>query len=182
MNPTDDFYKAYALIKRPGADNLLNWLEKSDFFTAPASTRFHGNFVGGLVVHSVNVYNRLACDDEEKRAVCGLLHDLCKVGFYTIEMRNVKKNGLWEKVPFYTVKDQFPYGHGEKSVYIINKFMKLTDEEAFAIRWHMGGFDDSVKGGSYCLNGAFEKYPLALQLNIADTQATYIDEVKKEED
>ena len=95
----------------------------------------------------------------------------------------IRKNeqGQWEKYPFYVVNDQLPYGHGEKSVYIISSFMKLTREEAFAIRWHMGGFDESVKGGSYAMSGAFEKFPLALLTHIADLQATYLDEVEREE-
>lgn len=182
-------------ITRPGADRLLGWLETSDFFTAPASTRFHLSRPGGLVEHSVNVYERfreLFCrekerynggpvnllpEEEEAVAICALLHDICKANFYTVEMRNRKnEQGQWEKYPFYVVDDQLPYGHGEKSVYIVSGFMKLSREEAMAIRWHMGGFDDSVKGGSYALNGALEKFPLVLMLHIADMQATYLDE------
>ena len=169
-------------IQRDGADKLLEWLEKSDFFTAPASSRFHGCHEGGLVAHSINVFRRLECDNAETRAICALLHDLCKVNFYKLSKRNVKneKTGKWESKPYYTIEDQLPYGHGEKSVYIISGFMKLTREEAMAIRWHMGGFDDSVRGGSFAMSGAFEKYPLAVQLHIADLQATYLDEVRDE--
>lgn len=188
-------------ITRPGADKLLAWLESTDFFEAPASTRFHLARPGGLVEHSIHVYERLRelvgferdysdkfmfgdgnTIDDETIAVCGLLHDICKADFYKVEMRNRKnEQGQWEKYPFYVVDDQLPYGHGEKSVYIASGFMKLTREEAMAIRWHMGGFDDSVKGGSYAMGGAFEKFPLALLLHIADLQATYLDEVEKEE-
>lgn len=82
-------------------------------------------------------------------------------------------------MPFYTVEDQFPYGHGEKSVYLIERFMRLKTEEAVAIRWHMGGFDDAVRGGSFVISAAFEKYPLALLLHLADMQATYLDEVER---
>ena len=90
-------------------------------------------------------------------------------------MRNRKNDrGEWEKVPFYAIDDQFPYGHGEKSVYLIERFVRLKTEEAVAIRWHMGGFDDAVKGGSYALTGAFEKYPLALKLHMADMYASYM--------
>lgn len=140
-------------ITRPGADKLLAWLETTDFFTAPASTRFHLSRPGGLVDHSVHVYERLdnlVTDEEgypgstfgedftisdETIAICGLLHDICKANFYTVEMRNRKnEQGQWEKYPFYVVDDQLPYGHGEKSVYIISGFMKLTREEAMAIR------------------------------------------------
>ena len=190
----DKFIEIYKTnIIRDGSDKLLEWLEKSDFFTAPASTRFHGAVEGGLVKHSVNVYNRLEkilIETElqktgnmgdsvlETAAICGLLHDVCKVNFYKTEMRNVKVNGNWEQQPYYTVEDQLPYGHGEKAVYIISGFMRLTRDEAMAINWHMGGFDERVKGGSYSLGEAFRKYPIALNLHIADMQATYFDEVK----
>lgn len=194
-----EIYKEH--ISRYGSDKLLEWLEGSDFFTAPASTRFHLCREGGLVEHSVHVYERLSsivnndlqfrmeknggewvdtgypAPTEEAIAICGLLHDVCKTNFYTVEHRNRKNEaGQWEKYPYYAVKDQLPYGHGERSVYIIGGFMRLSREEAFAIRWHMGGFDDSVKGGSYALNEAFEQFPLALLLHIADMQATYLDE------
>ncbi len=164
-------------ITRPGSTELLAWLEKSDFFTAPASTKYHNAFEGGLLAHSVNVYNRFDCDNPESRAICALLHDVCKVDFYKVDYRNNKnEKGVWEKVPYYTVEDKLPYGHGEKSVYIISGFMRLSREEAMAIRWHMGFSDDSFKGGSYSLSEAFSKYPLAVKLHIADLQATYFDE------
>lgn len=193
----DRFIEIYRdKITRAGADKLLNWIESTDFFEAPASTRFHLARPGGLAEHSVHVYERLrelvgfekeysdkfclsSTIDDETIAVCGLLHDICKANFYDVEMRNRKNaQGQWEQYPFYVVNDQLPYGHGEKSVYIASGFMKLTREEAMAIRWHMGAFDDSVKGGSYAMGGAFEKFPLALLLHIADMQATYLDEVE----
>ena len=180
-------------IKREGASELLKYLCGSDFFTAPASSRFHSNFEGGLCAHSLNVYRRLdelvrmheAAGDiqpgsisEESVAVCGLLHDLCKVNFYKISFRNVKVDGAWEQVPFYTVEDSLPYGHGEKSVYIISGFMRLTREEAMAINWHMGGFDKRVLGGEYAISQAFEEYPFATMIHLADVMATYFDEEK----
>lgn len=184
-------YKKY--ITRKSSDKLLTWLTETDFFTAPASTRFHNSFDGGLVEHSINVYNRLSFNlgvdtrlaqfDEkaeypgtESVAIVSLLHDVCKVNYYKIEMRNAKENGTWVQKPYYTVDDKLPYGHGEKSVYIIREFMKLTAEEALAINWHMGGFDDRVKGGSYALSNVFSQNPLALALHIADMQATHLDE------
>ena len=175
-------------IRREGADRLLAWLEKSDFFAAPASTRFHGSHAGGLCRHSLGVHERLTqlVEDErispETMAICGLLHDLCKVDFYRESTRNVKneKTGQWEKQPFYLVEDSLPYGHGEKSVYIISGFMKLSREEAMAIRWHMGGFDEAVRGGSLALSGAWERYPLGVLLHAADLLATYIDEEREE--
>ena len=179
-------------IKRAGAEELLQWLLGTDFFEAPASTRFHLARPGGLVEHSINVYNRLrrlyifeygeplSAEQEEKIAICGLLHDLCKVNFYKKEMRNRKnEDGQWEKYPFYVVNDTLPYGHGEKSVYIILGFMKLSREEAMAIRWHMGGFDDSVKGGSFTLSKAFDLFPFALLTHIADLEATHLEEADK---
>jgi hypothetical protein len=172
-------YREY--ITREGADELLNWLRESDFFTAPASTRYHGAHEGGLVEHSVNVFFRLSAmrTSDETSAIVALLHDVCKANFYTIYYRNKKnEHGVWERVPYYAINDTFPYGHGEKSVYIISQFMKLTEEEAMAIRWHMGGFDESVKGGSYALSGAWEKYPLGVLLHCADLQASYLDENK----
>jgi len=195
----DHFIEIYQQhITRPGADKLLDWLKSGDFFEAPASTRFHLSCPGGLVEHSIHVYERLkklymdspidaenpwlSSEDDETIAICALLHDICKANFYTVEMRNRKnERGQWEQYPFYVVNDQLPYGHGEKSAYIVSGFMRLSREEAMAIRWHMGGFDDSVKGGSYALSGAFEKFPLALLLHLADMQATYLDEVEREE-
>lgn len=186
-------------ISRPGADKLLAWLETTDFFTAPASTRFHLSRPGGLVEHSIHVYERLSnlvADEEgypgstfgedftisdETIAICGLLHDICKANFYTVEMRNRKnEQGQWEKYPFYVVDDQLPYGHGEKSVYIISGFMKLTREEAMAIRWHMGFSDTDFKGGGFSVGNAFGKFPLAVLTHIADLQATYLDEAEGE--
>ena len=112
-------------VQRPGAEKLLAWMETTDFFTAPASTRFHAAYEGGLLDHSMNVYNVLiskhfdpASDDIESFTIVSLLHDLCKAGFYKTELRNRKNDrGEWEKVPVYTVDDQFPYGHGEKSLF-----------------------------------------------------------------
>lgn len=170
----EDFLKLYKEhIHRDGADKLLAWLEKQDFFTAPASTRYHGAHEGGLCTHSVNVYRQLKREDETG-AIIALLHDLCKTNFYTVQMRNVKENGAWVQKPYYTVDDQFPYGHGEKSVFMIERFMRLTTEEAMAIRWHMG--DYSQHGQS----AAFEKHPLALLLHQADERATYFDEVRND--
>lgn len=162
-------------IHRDGADRLLAWLEGADFFTAPASTRFHGSHEGGLCEHSINVYNQLlnatTDQDNEKIAITALLHDICKVNYYTTQMRNVKEGGVWTQKPFYTVNDQFPYGHGEKSVFVIERFMRLTNEEAMAIRFHMGEYTDQNTGK------VFEKYPLALLLHQADERATFMDEV-----
>ncbi len=170
-------------VTREGKDRFINWLCKTDFFTAPRSTKFHGACRGGLVMHSLNVYKVLKRRNditheysEEAIAIASLCHDICKAGFYKESLRNVKNDvmGVWEKVPYYTVEDEFPYGHGEKSVFLVERFMRLTVEEAVAIRWHMGGFDESAKGGSFAISDAYKKYPLAVMLHLADLEATYL--------
>ena len=176
-------------IKREGADKLLYWIEKTDFFTAPASTKFHNNFEGGLCAHCVNVYERYLkliksefgedyakVISDESIAIIALLHDVCKINTFKTDYRNVKVDGVWVQQPYYSVDDDMPYGHGEKSVYIVNGFLRLTREEAMAINWHMGGFDARVKGGSYSLSDAFYKYPTAMLFSTADIMATYLDE------
>lgn len=172
-------------IHREGADRLLEWLQTTDFFTAPASTRYHCACPGGLVQHSVNVFEVMtekhydpACDSMESFALCALLHDVCKAQFYKISTRNVKneQTGQWEKVPYYTIEDAFPYGHGEKSVFLIERFVRLKPAEATAIRWHMGGFDDAAKGGNFSISVAYDKYPIAVKLHLADLEATYLRE------
>lgn len=180
-----------ALIKREGAQALLKWMQDADFFEAPASSKFHLDCPGGLCQHSLNVYYNLKrIVDMEKQvhpeininnesvAICGLLHDLCKVNFYKVEMRNAKNaEGRWESVPYYTTDEKFPMGHGEKSVIIAMQFMKLTADEIAAINWHMGGFDERVKGGaSKSISAAYEKYPLAVFLQAADFISSYVDE------
>jgi len=176
-------------IRREGAKELRNYLLRSDFFKAPASMRYHCAFEGGLCEHSVNTYKRLLKNvmaeygeewektvPHESVAVCGLLHDLCKIDFYKEDFRNVKENGEWVRKPCYAREEVLPYGHGEKSVYIAHSFIKLTREEAMAINWHMGGFDFRAKGGDYSISEAYCKYPLALLLHVSDLEATYIDE------
>lgn len=194
MGEKKDFIKEFteiytSKINREGADKLLDWLLKSDFTTCPASTKFHSNHEGGLIEHSVKAYKRFVRNlvkeygenwqdhiSEESAAIIGLLHDICKVGYYKQEMRNVKEDGIWVQKPYYAIDDKLPYGHGEKSVYIISGFMKLTREEAMAINWHMGGFDTRVQGGSYSISGAFYEFPVALIFHLSDLEATYLDE------
>lgn len=173
-------------IKRDGIENLLAWLETTDFFEAPASTKFHLAEAGGLCFHSLNVYNRLLQlvtsefgeenVNKESVAIIALFHDICKCCFYKTEMRNVKENGEWVQKPYYTVDDQLPYGHGEKSVYIVNGYLRLTREEALAINWHMGGYDKRVAGGDMSIANAYYKYPICTLTHIADVMATYLDE------
>ena len=184
MGDREEFLQIFQQhVTRPGSEKLLDWLDnKTDFFSAPASTRFHGACEGGLCMHSLNVYHALhdsfftEGESEESYAICALLHDLCKANFYKVSTRNAKNDatGQWEKVPFYQVADQLPYGHGEKSVYLIEHFMRLKTDEAIAIRWHMGGFDDAVRGGSFAISDAYNRYPLAVKLHASDLIATYL--------
>lgn len=176
-NLSDDFVKLLRFTGRDGIEELISYLqEETDFFTAPASTKYHGAFEGGLLKHSMNVLDCLdeAGYDYKTVIVVALLHDICKANCYGKETRNVKENGAWVEKQVYTYQDDLPLGHGEKSLYIISKYIKLTDEEAAAIRWHMGGFDSAFRGGDRGLNIAFEKYPLAVLLHLADMKATYI--------
>lgn len=190
MEPRDEFLEIfYDNIEREGSEKLLEWLEKSDFFTCPASARRHSAYRGGLCQHSINVYKRLVKLLElelgenwkqkvnpESVAIMGLLHDVCKVDTYVEDVKNVKENGVWVQKPYYRIEDSLPYGHGEKSVYIISAFMKLTREEALAINWHMGEFDQRVQNGSYLISDVFYKYPVCFLLHLADLSATYLDE------
>lgn len=182
-------------IKREGAQGLLEYLlsPASDFFTAPASARFHCSFEGGLCEHSLNVYDCLKGYlesprikeqfgfeySEESIAIVALLHDLCKVGIYKKGFRNVKdERGVWQRVDTFEYDDRLPYGHGEKSVYIISGYMKLTREEAFAIRYHMGYSSEREDPRNVSL--AFEMFPLAFAVSVADSEATYFVESKKD--
>ena len=194
MSVKEEFIEIFKQhITRPGADALLDYLEhKSDFFTAPASARYHSAYEGGLCEHSVNVYHCLVDYlsrprvqelygleyTDESIAIVALLHDLCKIGCYKPGTRNVKDaSGKWQSVPTYTFDDPLPYGHGEKSVYIANGFIRLSREEAMAIRWHMGfsGPEDNRMVGQ-----ALTKYPLAFALSTADMEASYFLENEEE--
>lgn len=156
-------------IHRPGAKDLLAWLESTDFFIAPASAKYHGAYPRGLVRHSLNVFYQLTGQakygTDESLAVCGLLHDICKANYY--EPMNGGR---------YRVNDVFPFGHGEKSVFLINRYMWLTNEEALAIRWHMGAYDDAARGGSRTLSAAMAASPLVYELHAADMRATLIEQ------
>ena len=187
MDSKEEFIQIFKEnIKREGADQFLEFLlsNRSDFFVAPASTRFHGNYAGGLCEHSLHVYYCLKDYLERNRtkqeynmnysnetiALVSLLHDVCKINTYKTSMRNKKINGEWKQVEVYEFDDSIPFGHGEKSVYMIQPFMKISREEAFAIRYHMGfsGTDPVNNVGK-----AFEMFPLAFALSTADMEATY---------
>ena len=186
-----EFIELLRSTKREGIEDLINWLsEKSDFFEAPSSTIYHCNYPGGLCQHSLNVYyaardfyetyKKLSLPEKnvesipmESIIITALLHDLCKANFYGTEMRNKKNEaGVWEKVPFYTVQDQFPYGHGEKSVYILNRFVRVSDDINLAIRFHMGFSEPKEIWNSP--GKAMDMCPLVLALHEADMESTHL--------
>jgi len=169
----EEFIELLKGIDREGMDKLIEFLESSDFFEAPASTRYHGAWKGGLLEHSMKVYEILKTkvEDSDTVKIVALLHDICKVNFYKTDYRNAKVNGVWEQVPYYTVDDTIPYGHGEKSVMMISEYIKLTPEEKYAIRWHMGFTEPKELYGTISM--AYKKYPIALYTHEADLEATY---------
>lgn len=191
--------------KREGVEALLDMIRKSDFYTAPASTRFHGSYEGGLLEHTMNVYERAiekfetqntfwnrVCQDKgykrENIIISALLHDICKTYFYAVEFKNQKvysENGSkqdvkgrfdWETVPCYVIDDKMPLGHGEKSVMLIEQYMKIETPERYAIRWHMGAYEG--KDNWNTLQQAQEKYPISLLIHEADVEASNIMEVE----
>jgi hypothetical protein len=188
-------------VKREGMDQFIQWLVHTDFFEAPASANGHDNYEGGLVEHSLKVYQILVnlvgvkrevypSTNPETLTLVALTHDICKANFYKASWKNQKRideNGkdvldgrdkpIWDRVPYFTIEDQCPLGHGEKSVIVLQRFMRLTDEEIFAIRWHMGGFDDAARSyaGGLALGNAIQKYPLIAFLHCADLLATLPD-------
>ena len=178
----EEFLKLLRSVKRDGIEDLIKFIESTDFFTAPASTRFHGDYEGGLVAHSLKVYEILKEKvenasikidvSEDTIKIVALLHDICKANFYKVDYRNAKNElGVWEKVPYYTIDDRIPYGHGEKSVMMITEYMKLTSEEKYAIRWHMGFTEPKEVYNT--IGAAYTKFPLALLVFEADLEATY---------
>jgi len=185
MGSREDFYKEAEVIKRVGKESLLEYLEVSDFFTAPASTMFHGAYEKGLIHHSLGVFDIAKELNEtldlgfslETIAICALFHDVCKANYYVKEIRNKKINGKWHELEVWGVKDQLPMGHGEKSVYLITKYMKLTDEEALAIRWHLGPSDPGVHfnyPSGFCQKQAFKENKLVALIHIADMTESYL--------
>lgn len=174
----EEFIKLLKEINREGMEKLIEFLEASDFFEAPASTKYHGAWKGGLMEHSMKVYEILKekNGDSDSVRIIALLHDICKTNFYKTDYRNAKNAlGVWEKVPYYAVEDTIPYGHGEKSVMMISEFIKLTPEERYSIRWHMGFTEPKELYGTIGL--AYKKYPLALLTHEADLEASYLFDV-----
>lgn len=193
----DRFIELVGSINRDGIDKLMEFLEKSDFYTAPASTRFHCSIPEGLLIHSLNVYDMfekkiesepfktiLGDLPEDTKKIVALFHDLCKAYTYEIDYKNKKvysdtgskkdEKGRfdWQVVPYYAFNDQVPYGHGEKSVMMLENYIKLLPIERYAIRWHMGFTEPKENWNT--LGSAIEKYPIILALHESDLEATYL--------
>ncbi len=179
-------------IQRDGIENLLAWLSDSDFFTAPASTKYHGSYEGGLLEHSLNVYDCLKCAVDTERffprnaysdetiTISALFHDVCKVNLYVKGYRNVKENGQWTQKEIFEADEKFPCGdHSDKSIIILQNFIRLLPDEILAIRAHMGGYDNAARGGSMMVGKIFERCKLAVLLHLSDMQATYLLEERK---
>lgn len=193
-------------IRREGVESFLSWLTLStDFFEAPASSNGHNNYAGGLVEHSlVTFYNLTSMimsmkvhslqtipAEIDSLILTALCHDICKANFYKGSFKQQKRIGtdgkeclheftkkpIWDTVPYYSIDDQFPVGHGEKSVIILQKFIELSNSEIAAIRWHMGGFDDTARSyaGGLAVSNAMAKYPLVAFLHCADLIASLPD-------
>ena len=182
MENKERFISLCSTVDRQGLDKLMNWLEENDFYTCPASSRFHGAYPSGLLEHSLNVYDELKRllsvypeikVSDESVIISALFHDLCKVNMYVTEKRNRKNtSGQWESYDAYTIKEKFSFGgHGSKSVYLVQHFIELTPEEAVAINCHM-----SCWNGDTTVGNAFEQFPFAWLLHVADESACYIKE------
>ena len=191
LNTESDKKEFIKILKETCSDrfdvnSMINYLEKeTDFFTAPASTKFHLNEKGGLLKHSLNVYHNLSnlCElyyedcSKDTMAIVALFHDLCKTGYYKQSTKSVKGPFGWTDEIVYTVDDDLPLGHGEKSVImLLSKGIYLSREEMLAIRWHMSGFDSAVKGGDLSSSKANSMTKLLCLLQSADMISTYISE------
>lgn len=173
------FINEVTQIERSGVLQLVEWLKTTDFFTQPASSRFHSNFTGGLVEHSLKVFDAAQRLSEcwpvpvcpQAVRTCALLHDVCKIGAYVVQQRNRKNaKGQWESYDYFAyAKVKNPFGHGEKSVRMLEKYIELSDEEALAIRWHMGAWGEGTNLGT--VSEAMER-PLVLLIHTADMVAS----------
>jgi HD superfamily phosphohydrolase YqeK len=193
----DQIIKILVEVKRPGMDKLIKFLEESDFFTAPASTKYHGSYEEGLSEHSLNVFTTLSTKndtynlglDKETIAITALLHDVCKINFYKKGIKNVKEGKKinwkgqevdnWIEKEVWEVEDKLPFGHGEKSVIIVMRYIELTDLEIAMIRWHMGAFDNK---DNLALQNAMNMWPQVVAMHTADLEASYIIESKEKDE
>lgn len=192
MTNKERFLELCSKVNREGMSELLKWLESSDFYYCPASTRFHGAYAGGLLEHSLNVYDCLVkrmqhwgndTYDEESIIISALFHDVAKINLYQKGTKNVKNQvtGKWETVETYQIEEKFPCGdHADKSIIILQNFIKLKPEEIMAIAAHMGGWTSAVKGGSQFVGKIFDTCQLAVHLHLADMEASYLVEKRGE--
>lgn len=191
MDNKTEIINLWTSVKRQNIELFIKWLEGSDFFTAPSSIAQHGAYKGGLAIHTITVYKILQDKikmypdlkiDQESVIICALGHDLCKVNFYGTGTRNVKdkETGKWSEKVVYIIDDKFPYGHGEKSVSILQTFIPVKPIERLAIRWHMGPFEPNTMffGYSQPFNQALDE-PLVCLLHTADLEASRIVELKQ---
>ena len=192
MNTEEEILELWASVKRPNIDLVIKWLKETDFFRAPASISNHGAHEGGLAAHTLAVYKVLEKKlamyqdlkiERDSAIVCALGHDLCKVNFYSTGTRNVKdkETGKWFEKTIYIVDDKFPYGHGEKSVTLLQSFISVKPVERLAIRWHMGPYEPNTMfyGYSQPFNQAMN-IPLVVLLFTADLEASRIMEPRNE--
>ena len=192
------FIQLLRSTNRQGIENVINWLEESNFFTAPASTMFHGNYPGGLLEHSMNVaimaheVHEMLCKHKPELAdqvtrdniiIAALLHDICKANIYqTVTKYRKDQNNAWETYDTYSVDySEFPVGHGEKSVIrLLQLGLQLTNDEILAIRWHMTAWELPFQSGEAKanLNAAKNQCPLLTIIQTADGLASAILENK----
>ena len=203
MEQKELFLNLLSNVKRNGINNLLDYLEETDFYIAPASSKYHGAYDKGLLEHSLEVYYKLLSlknnfdfeIEEDSLKIIGLFHDICKMNFYIKTKKNSKKKDdkgnfilnpkgfpIWEEIEYYDIEDKLPLGHGEKSVIILQQFIQLNLNELMAIRWHMMAYDDVTRGyaGNLALTNALNKYPIIALTHCADLLSISLKPNKKE--
>jgi len=167
-------------VERSNIDKLISWLSETDFFSAPASSKFHLNVEGGLAYHSLSVYKTLCKFNElipkkwklskDSVILCGLLHDVCKIGIYHYVLKEEQVRSNYPDDLFeYKRDDPFPIGHGDKSIILLQRYIYLTEEEIALIRWHMGPYDPEFNRGQKQI---VKKYPWIKLLYLADDFST----------
>ena len=180
----DLFEQELLATKRPGIQDLLDDLKIPDcsgpnaycFYDQPASTKFHGNELGGLAKHCIAVFTHLnmfvtqfkLTMEKDSIAIVALLHDLCKWNTYrpVVTLKGILSEG---KTPF-VVEDIIALGHGEESIIRIMEYIPLTPEEKIMIRWHMGNYDFDYTWKNYQYK-VKERCPATIYLQLADQLA-----------
>ena len=186
-------------VKRDGIPEFLQYLiDKTDFFIAPSSTKYHDARDGGLLHHSLKVYDNLVALSKmftvdvpaDSLIIIALLHDVCKANFYQMTKKALPRKDekgelvlddfgrkIWDETLVYDIVDRFPCGHGEKSVILIQRYIRLTDEEIMAIRWHMMAYDDvkNSYAGNLAITNASDKYRIIPLVHMADLAASFLE-------